>query len=242
MHAGCQERYVIADVPIIRAADASYHVHSFKHTIPPQSAIDAFKPPFPPPDNFEEEAPSPYISRINITFRFYRPDFRPDSIPRCHCGVPTILRPAMKQRGPPSSVENHVQRSCQSDSETIKYHWMCYAGAQREGQSCKFYQVLDMEAEGRGAKQGVSHTAFLSLQRSKSAWSGLLGPHRSIKLATLRCQLSPNDIFGYAPLVWTTLRNIQSLISQFGLRINSSKRCNDADARRSTTTPSDYRL
>lgn len=194
MHAGCQERYVIADVPAKRTADESYLVHSFKHTIPPQSAIDAFKPPFPPPENFEEEAPSPYISRINITFRFYRPDFRPDSIPRCHCGVPTILRPAMKKRGPPSFVEKNVQRSGQSDTETIHYHWTCYAGAQNEGQSCHFYQVLDMEAEGRGAKQDVSHTASFSVQRSKLLWSGLLGSHRSTKLVTLKSQRSPSDI------------------------------------------------
>jgi hypothetical protein len=197
MHAGCQERFVIADVLAKGPTNASYHVHSFKHTIPPQSAIDSFKPPFPPPDDLEEEAPSPYISRINITFRFYRPDFRPDSIPRCHCDVPTVLRPAMKKRGPPSSVENYMQGSCQSDSsETIKYHWMCYAGAQNEGQSCNFYQVLDMEAEGRGAKQGVSHTAYISLPlpRSKSVLSGLLGSLRSIKLATLRLQLSPSDL------------------------------------------------
>ena len=167
-------------------------VHSFKHTIPPQSAIDAFKPPFRPPDDFEDEAPSPYISRINITFRFYRPDFRPDSIPRCDCGVPTVLRPAMKKRGPPSSVDNHVRGSCQSDSETIKYHWMCYAGAQNEGQSCNFYQVLDMEAEGRGAKQGVSF--FLFSDPSRSAWFGLLGSHRNTKLAILKRQLSPSDI------------------------------------------------
>jgi hypothetical protein len=193
MHAGCQERFVTTDVSATRTADESCRVHSFKHTIPPQSAIDAFKPPFPPP-NFEEGAPSPYVSRINITFRFYRPDFRPDSTPRCHCGVPTVLRPAMKKRGPPSSVEKHVQISGQGDSVTIRYHWTCHAGATNEGQSCNFYQVLNMEAEGRGAKQRVSHTASLPLQRSKSVWSGLLGSHRSIKPVTLRRELSPSDI------------------------------------------------
>jgi hypothetical protein len=139
-----------------------HYVHSFKHTIPPQSAIDAFKPHCPPPDGFEEEAPPPYISRINITFRFYRPDFRPDTIPRCHCGVPTVLRSAMKKRGTPNSVEK-MHRSSQEKFGTMKYHWMCNAGAQNEGQSCNFYQVLDMEAEGRGAKENVSHTVSFRL-------------------------------------------------------------------------------
>lgn len=163
MHAGCQEWFVFVDVLASRTADERYRVYSFKHTIPPQSAIDAFKPPFPPPDDFQEEAPSPYTSRVNITFRFYRPDFRPDSIPKCHCGVPTILRPAMKKRGPPSSVEKHQYNPGKGSPETIRYHWMCYAGAQKEGQSCNFYQALDIEVEGRGPKESVRHTSSLLL-------------------------------------------------------------------------------
>jgi hypothetical protein len=158
MHASCQERFVIADTPAKRTADERYHVHSFKHTIPPQPAIDAFKPSCPPPDDFEEEAPSPSTSRINITFRFYRPDFRPDSIPRCHCGAPTVLRPAMKKRGPPSSVGEHMHRSSQGKFEAIRFHWMCHAGARNEGQSCNFYQALDMEAEGRGSQARSSES------------------------------------------------------------------------------------
>ena len=96
----------------------------------------------------------------------------------------------MKKRGPPSYAEKKVQNPGQTDSEAINYHWMCYAGAQNEGQSCNFYQVLDMEAEGRGAKQDVSHIASFSVQRSKLVWLGLLGSPRPSRLVTLKSQSS----------------------------------------------------
>ncbi|TFK29795.1 hypothetical protein FA15DRAFT_581456 [Coprinopsis marcescibilis] len=112
MHASCQE--------------------TFKHSIPPQNSIDKFRPPLPRPSKTETE---PSISRINITFRFYRPDFRPPSIPKCHCGIPTILRPDMKGR---------------VGDATYKYWWTCYAGAQNDGKGCNFWKVMDMSAEGRG--------------------------------------------------------------------------------------------
>jgi len=111
MHASCQEK--------------------FKHSIPTQSAIDLFRPPFPREPGVDIE---PTNCRINITFRFYRPDFRPPSIPRCKCGVPTILRPDMKNR---------------TDGTTDKYWWTCYAGAQNDGKGCNFWKVMDMKAEGR---------------------------------------------------------------------------------------------
>lgn len=131
MHASCQEK--------------------FKHAIPPQPTIDIFRPPMAPITDVRREVPapsqletsisglpsaySPSICRINITFRFYRPDFRPQSIPKCYCGVPTILRPDMKNR---------------TDGETDRYWWTCYAGAQNEGKGCKFWKVMDMRKEGRG--------------------------------------------------------------------------------------------
>ena len=70
----------------------------------------------------------------------------------------------MKKRGPPSSVEKHLYNPGQRKSEAIRYHWMCYAGAQKEGQSCNFYQALDIEMEGRGPKQRVSLTLTFPLQ------------------------------------------------------------------------------
>lgn len=126
MHASCQER--------------------FKHTIPPQSTIDTFHPPFPPP-NLDDEMADPTTSRINITFRFYRPDFSASTIPRCHCGIPTILRPDMKKRKW-SSADKYEEVS------SMRYFWMCFAGAQNEGKGCRFFQVLDMETENRSARYG----------------------------------------------------------------------------------------
>ncbi|KAJ7724069.1 hypothetical protein DFH07DRAFT_871901 [Mycena maculata] len=112
MHASCQER--------------------FKHSIPPQPALDLYRPAYPKSPGGSIE---PSNCRINITFRFYRPDFRPASIPRCQCDVPTILRPDMKNR---------------TDGKTDRYWWTCYAGAQNDGKGCKFWQPLDMASEGRG--------------------------------------------------------------------------------------------
>ncbi|KAJ7273205.1 hypothetical protein C8J57DRAFT_1063856 [Mycena rebaudengoi] len=116
MHASCQE--------------------NFKHSVPPQSAIDLYRPAFPRSPGGAIETSN---CRINITFRFYRPDFRPNSIPCCKCGVPTILRPDMKHR---------------ADGTPDRYWWTCYAGAQNDGKGCKFWQPLDMTAEGRGPVVG----------------------------------------------------------------------------------------
>ncbi|KAK0210294.1 hypothetical protein DFS33DRAFT_1292177, partial [Desarmillaria ectypa] len=117
MHASCQER--------------------FKHSIPPQSSMDLYRPSHPRVPNDTSNC------RINITFRFYRPDFHPSSIPRCKCGVPTILRPDMKNR---------------TDGKTDKYWWTCYAGAQNDGKGCDFWKVMDMEKEGRGPVVGKTAT------------------------------------------------------------------------------------
>lgn len=106
----------------------------FKHSIPPQPTLDLYRPSHPHPAR-PSESIEPSNCRINITFRFYRPDFGPKSIPRCKCGVPTILRPDMKKR----------TGACPS-----RYFWTCYAGAQNDGKGCNFWKVMDVEAEGRG--------------------------------------------------------------------------------------------
>ena len=115
MHAKCQE--------------------SFKHAIPPQPTLDLYRPLCPHPAR-PSSHPEPSNCRINITFRFYRPDFLPKSTPRCKCGVPTILRPDMKNR---------------HDGTTDRYWWVCYAGAQNDGKGCDFWRLMDMDAEGRGS-------------------------------------------------------------------------------------------
>ncbi|KAF9001903.1 hypothetical protein BDQ17DRAFT_1203546, partial [Cyathus striatus] len=112
MHAACQE--------------------TFKHSVPPQSAIDLYHPAHP--RDAEERIEASNV-RINITFRFYRPDFRPESIPRCKCNIPTVLRPDMKNR-----INGNKDR----------YWWSCYAGAQNEGKGCNFWKVLNMAEEKRG--------------------------------------------------------------------------------------------
>lgn len=128
----------------------------FKHTIPPQRAIDIFRPSFPPPEDLTKflckdgEDSTDFTSnvRINITFRFYRPDFRASTTPRCRCGVPCILRPDMKHRhdGTPSS---NTAESTVKDMVS-KYWWTCYAGAQNDGKGCGYWKVMDAKAEGRG--------------------------------------------------------------------------------------------
>ncbi|KAF5391947.1 hypothetical protein D9757_001793 [Collybiopsis confluens] len=112
MHASCQER--------------------FKHSIPPQAAMDVYRPTHP---RFSGGPIEPSNCRINITFRFYRPDFRPNSIPQCKCGIPMILRADMKNR---------------IDGQQDKYWWTCHAGAQNDGKTCNMWKVMEMEIEGRG--------------------------------------------------------------------------------------------
>ncbi|KZT68184.1 hypothetical protein DAEQUDRAFT_728231 [Daedalea quercina L-15889] len=147
----------------------------FKHSIPPQNSLDLFHPPFPPPSDLRTgfdnrpgfrattrgEASN---ARINVTFRFYRPDFRAQTTPRCKCGVPCILRPDMKNRytapppgksdaavfGDASGAGAHQDASDAGRDLVTKYWWTCYAGAQNEGKGCGLWKVMDVKAEGRG--------------------------------------------------------------------------------------------
>ncbi|KAF8610603.1 hypothetical protein BDV93DRAFT_430572 [Ceratobasidium sp. AG-I] len=121
MHPPCQER--------------------FKHTAPSQPAIDLFRPEFPPDAE-------PSNARINITFRFYRPDFRPNSTPRCACGNPCVLRADMK--GKWRARNDHL-----SNKTDDKFMWQCYTGAQNEGKGCTHWSLMDIEREGRGPVIGT---------------------------------------------------------------------------------------
>ncbi|GLB35092.1 putative peptidase family M13 [Lyophyllum shimeji] len=79
MHASCQER--------------------FKHSIPPQPTVDVYRPAYPETPGADIE---PSKCRINITFRFYRPDFRPPSTPRSTVGpidIGGLVMPALRMRG-----------------------------------------------------------------------------------------------------------------------------------------------
>ncbi|KAH8106757.1 hypothetical protein BXZ70DRAFT_997706 [Cristinia sonorae] len=133
MHASCQEM--------------------FKHAIPPQRTLDLFHPQHPPPQELRDRMTSEsYNQRINITFRFFRPDFKPSSIPKCKCGVPCILRPDMKNRYtlPLQAAEGEKSGRPLRREAVAKYWWTCHSGAQNEGKGCGMWQVMDAQAEGRG--------------------------------------------------------------------------------------------
>lgn len=122
-------------------------------------------------------------ARINVTFRFYRPDYTPSSTPLCKCGVPCILRPDMKNRyedlsepsksrdGGTKEKDGHaaISGTKASSSKAVKrtlvakYWWTCYAGVQNDGKGCDYWRVMDVKAEGRGPFVGdVTEMAHVS--------------------------------------------------------------------------------
>ncbi|PLW22363.1 hypothetical protein PCASD_02838 [Puccinia coronata f. sp. avenae] len=162
MHGGCQERY--------------------KHCIPPQTSLDVFKNPLEPTDT--------RIERINITFRFYRPDFQPSRkistpaassssssaaaataapshgiitpqpapqvsvTPRCHCGIPAVLRADQKGKVA-ASHSRQLRRAAECSGQTnahvdFQFFWHCQAGQQNAGRGCTFFQILNFDSESRG--------------------------------------------------------------------------------------------
>ena len=139
----------------------------FKHCVPAQNTIDMFHPPYPPPTELAEQDEDGRLAdtsnaRINITFRFYRPDYRAQTTPRCKCDVPCILRPDMKNRYEESPrTDEDVDKFASGTSRSLatKYWWTCYAGAQNDGKGCGFWKVMDIKAEGRGPFVGDLVTA-----------------------------------------------------------------------------------
>lgn len=63
--------------------------------------------------------------RINITYRDYKESLHPRFTPRCHCGVPAVLRVVQRKK------EN-----------LGRYFWMCYAGnvPDREKDGCNWFE------------------------------------------------------------------------------------------------------
>ena len=127
----------------------------FKHAIIPQTVIDAFRyrPSTSSPSatststfTLDDDPDSQLKSstcRINITFRFFRPDYRPSTIPRCKCGEATILRPDMRGKR-------------DKDGRMDRYWWACQAGKklENEGKECGMWKEMDVRAEGRGPYVG----------------------------------------------------------------------------------------
>ncbi|KAH9811302.1 hypothetical protein DFH28DRAFT_982860 [Melampsora americana] len=153
MHGSCQERY--------------------KHCIPKQNSIDVFKP---------LSSNESYLERINITFRFYRPDFRPSRVdqatpdeslgtPKCHCGIPTILRADQKGKASINSLKTKsftgpsqgqsTDQQAQSDYKLL-FFWQCQGNLQNQGKNCGFFRLLDMNREHRGPCLGAERAAQLS--------------------------------------------------------------------------------
>jgi len=134
----------------------------FKHAIIPQTVIDTFRyrpsssspttssttTPISPLDDDPESELKSSTCRINITFRFFRPDYRPSTIPRCKCGEATILRPDMRGKR-------------DRDGRLDRYWWSCQAGKKVEngGKDCGMWKEMDARAEGRGPFMGDAQAA-----------------------------------------------------------------------------------
>jgi len=141
------------DIPLPHNSLCIMHASTqerFKHSIPPRNTIDRFHPPYPQPPDLPEFTFDPGNCRINITFRFFRPDFHPDTIPRCKCGEMTTLRPDMKGRQRKSEGSGKGWSADVGGDRVTGYWWACTAGDQNEGKGCGFWKVMDVKAEGRG--------------------------------------------------------------------------------------------
>jgi hypothetical protein len=122
----------------------------YKHAVIPQKTIDVFH------YNSISGESCTSTSRINITFRFFRPDYKPSTIPKCSCGVPTILRPDMK--GKRDADGRYSIFPCVSwfvflrNNRLDRYWWTCQNGAKvkNEGKGCGMWKEMDAKAEGRG--------------------------------------------------------------------------------------------
>lgn len=102
--------------------------------------------------------------RINVTFRFFRPDFLSHTIPRCDCGIPCILRPDMKNRyrhetgndleGGTSTQAAALDASSKGThnmkAAVTRYWWACAVGGRNDGKGCKYWKMMDVKVEGRG--------------------------------------------------------------------------------------------
>ena len=89
----------------------------WKHSIAPAQAID----PHPLAGN----------KRINVTYRWYKESLHPRFTPRCRCGIPTVLRCAMKRK-----------------ESRGRYMWMCHAGFVPGKEGCGFFLWAEFDGDG----------------------------------------------------------------------------------------------
>lgn len=75
--------------------------------------------------------------RFLTTSRFYRPDYRAETIPTCQCEgggkLPALLRSNQKRRG---------------GRDEADFFWQCNGAAQQEGRSCKMWIPMDVRDRG----------------------------------------------------------------------------------------------
>ncbi|KAK4949825.1 hypothetical protein LTR10_011667 [Elasticomyces elasticus] len=70
--------------------------------------------------------------RINITYRWYREDFRPKYTPKCRCGVPCVLKTVQKQK-----------------ANRGRYMWMCQVGSKPDGgEGCGWFEWARFTDDG----------------------------------------------------------------------------------------------
>lgn len=70
--------------------------------------------------------------RINITYRWYREEFRPRYTPKCRCGTPCVLKVVQKQR-----------------ATRGRYMWMCQVGNKPDGGvGCGFFEWARFTDDG----------------------------------------------------------------------------------------------
>ena len=148
----------------------------FKHSIPPARSIDIFKL-----KNRETGETETFVERINMTFRFYRPDFKPASTPVCACGIPCVLRADAKGKaaaavatsGPASTISGGGAAGTTASSESqMRFFWQCTAGAQSKWRSfwllhlCQRVRLNDPAAI-RLPDEGKSCNSFRFLDMEK---------------------------------------------------------------------------
>lgn len=85
-------------------------------------------------------APAPTITphpvagnkRINITYRWYREEFRPKHTPKCRCGAPCVLKTVQKQK-----------------ATRGRYMWMCQVGNKPDGgDGCGWFEWAKFTDDG----------------------------------------------------------------------------------------------
>ena len=100
----------------------------WKHSVSPAASIDPH--------------PVSGRKRINITYRDYRAEFRPELTPRCRCNIAAILRVVQRKQ------ENHG-----------RYFWMCHAGNMPGRQGCTYFQWAEFDDDGRPLRRAGDKAA-----------------------------------------------------------------------------------